>query len=209
VLVCNERPVNCYQHENLEVIEDDFPVPDEELGNMSDKFKKLRRGAIRLRGVMKDEEYFMAVDADDLVHYKLAEKTKSNSQKKGWYFEYGYVYPNKGHFVYRKSEFYKHCGTSSILKCGKREMPKSKKDTDSIYPVGHTEVVEKYENLGGGLDALSFPGACYTVDSSENHSGVSWRGWHGRKRFIEKVLNVRPIIWNKISHKFGMGYSEK
>jgi hypothetical protein len=198
--------VNCYQHGNLELIEDDFPVPDEELGNMSDKFRKLRRGASRLKSVMDNQEYFMAVDADDLVHRRLAEKAKSDECKNGWYFKCGYIYPNNGFFVYRKDNFYKYCGSSSLVKCQKSDMPKSEKDSESFYPGGHVNVVKRYKNKNRKLSPLGFPGACYTVDSSENHSGVSWRGWHGRKRFVEKVLNVRPVIWNRISHKFGINY---
>ncbi len=208
VLVCNERPVNCYQHENLEVIEGSFPVPDEELGNMDDKFRKLRRGALRLKGIMRNEEYFMAVDADDLVHRGLAKKVNSDACENGWYFPYGYIYPNNSYFVFVKNEFYKYCGTSSVVKCYIEDMPNSEKDSGSFYPGGHSNIVKRYNDAERPLKSIDFIGACYTVDSGENHSGVSWRGWHGKKRFIEKMLNMRPIIWNQISHKFGMGYSE-
>lgn len=208
VLVCNEAPVDCYQHESLEIIEGDFSVPSEEGGSMGDKFRKVIRGANRIKEHMEDSEFFMVVDADDLVNEKLAHTAKENKESNGWYFERGYIYPDGGYWVYEKKDFHNYCGTSSIVKCKKEDITIYGKDEDRLFPEGHTTIRKEFKKRGREISKLPFIGACYTIETEENHSKKRWSGWNGVEIFMKKITSARPIFLNSIRKKFGMKYEK-
>jgi hypothetical protein len=193
VLVCNEKPAIDLSHPALTVIEVDYapPTPD---GRMDDKWRKLKRGLIAIREF--GPTHLMITDADDCVHRSLAALAAAAPQAPGWNFEEGYMHDEGSHWLHRLARFDRYCGTSAIVRVEPEGCPRDMDESIEPYPVlryGHGVIGDYFRDRGRPLLPLPFRGAIYNTATGENHSHISLRSWRGKKMFIKKLLNARPV----------------
>ena len=170
---------------------------------MKDKTKKIKRGLVEIKKssemrVGEGKKAVMVVDADDRVNHNLTRWVKNNQYGHGWYIKSGVVYPYGRSFVFTSyvlgNAFYKSCGTSYIAYCNEYNLPSDIKD-DSIIPVPHHTIVSSMKKKGKPLKRLPFKGACDVTDTGDNHSGISFLRWRGRKDFLRQLLSIRPLVF--------------
>jgi hypothetical protein len=204
-LVCNEAPALRFTHPSLTIIEDNFPIPQRNSAErMFDKHEKLKRGMIAARHLAPCD--VMLVDADDCVHRGLVEWCERHPESPGWYFPDGYIYTAGSSWLYRLRDFDQICGTSIIVKCGDAYFPKSMNDAKSDFFMvarGHFEFRDPSRIGGINLEPLPFAGGVYVTATGENYTGASLRGWQGKKMFVKKLLNARPLT-ARIRKEFGL-----
>jgi hypothetical protein len=194
-LVCKERPQMEFSHPALTIIEEDFPDPgDEHLPREQDKWRKLKRGLIAARSFAA--AHVMFTDADDCVHRDLAAVVAREPASAGWFFATGYMHEAGTRWLWRRREFHRFCGTSAMVRCEVADFPETMDDpTDSfrMLTYGHTAVHDFMLQRGTPLQGLPFAGAVYEVGTGENHSGFSLNDWKGKKIFLNKLFNSRPL----------------
>jgi hypothetical protein len=147
---------------------------------MTDKFAKLNFGAYAARSLAP--AYYMAVDADDRVSNRLAQFVQDSPSVYGWYFDYGYLHKRDSKSLSLTKNFNLLCGSSSILRCQKEDLPSSpdrRNSTPSLIHLGHTVIRERMNAMGRPLTPLPFPGAVYETGTGENDSGISTTRWGG------------------------------
>lgn len=203
ILVCNQPPSHLPQSSALDVIECDLPVPAPNTpSRMSDKWLKVRIGLAAARRWMP--AHIMIADADDCVSSRLGEFVSRNSNQQGWYFDEGYFYTEGRSFLIIKNEFHRHCGTSAIVRCEAAELPRDVYDDSCILTrFGHTAVVDEFARLGRPLEPLPFRGAVYVTGTGENDSGISYRSWDSRKRFVRELVRHR-LLTPRLRQEFNL-----
>lgn len=205
-LVCHTPPVNQIEHPNIATIQVDFDIPDTWKDMIRDKYRKIKRGLVEINisdsgRLPSGRRAVMIVDADDRVHRNLANWVQTHPEGHGWYFPKGYIHPYGQPFLFTSTilgnQFHKICGTSAVIYCEDEDLPNSM-DTDSQASVmlrcGHNIIVDCMEKRGTPLKPLPFRGACYVTDTGDNHSGVSWLQWKGKKKLLKQVVSVRPLV---------------
>lgn len=194
-LVCNEAPATSFTHPALNIIEDDFPIPERNTAaRMFDKHEKLKRGMIAARELAPS--HVMFADADDCVHRDLAAWCCRNASHPGWYIADGYIYTAGSAWLYRRRDFDQICGTAAIVRCDPEDFPRSMSDPKADFfmiDCGHFEFRNPARAAGRKLEPLPFPGAIYVTATGENDSGISLRQWGGKKMLVKKLLNSRPL----------------
>ncbi|WP_341359327.1 hypothetical protein V5H98_16575 [Georgenia sp. M64] len=172
----------------------DFPPPSAVKGPQTgreavllDKGTKLAVALLTARE--HGPTHVMAVDADDFVSRKIAAHVARNPGVAGWYVTSGWRYSAERASVRPQPEFYRHCGTSHIVRTDLFRAP----DLDPLRVTqaeiaeafgsrlhhllaSHVTVVEYLAAHGSPLRPLPFPGALYAVGTGENHSGISMGG---------------------------------
>ena len=194
ILVCNERPAGEFRHPHLTVIEEDFPLPTDKQSRMRDKWLKIKRGLVAARAL--GPAHLMITDADDCVHRDLAALASAEPDVAGWNFETGYLHDAGSRWLYRLQNFDRYCGTSSIVRLEARDFPASMQAATEDYFIlchGHGVIAQHLRARGQPLRPLPFIGAIYNSDTGENDSGLRLRGWQGKKMFLKKILNARPL----------------
>jgi hypothetical protein len=204
VLVCNQRPVDCFSHPALTVIEEDFPLPKDQSERMADKWLKLKRGLVALHG--SGPAHIMITDADDCVHHSLAALAASAEDSAGWNLEVGYMHDAGSRWLYRLKNFDRYCGTSSIVRLEPGDFPRSmERETSDFFILahGHGVIGDFLRSRGTPLRPLPFIGAIYNSATGENDSRASLRGWGGRKMLLKKLLHSRPLT-GAVRREFGL-----
>jgi hypothetical protein len=193
-LVCRDRPEMNFEHPNLRIIQEDFPIPEEEkVPQLVDKKRKLWRALIAVRE--KGGGYVMGVDADDLVHRTLAALAEANPNSNGWFFPYGYSYDEGGQWLERHSDFYLRCGTSNIIRIDRDDLPPDMDSPREKYFFlchGHHVIVDFMARQGRPLKALPFAAAVYVKDTGENWSGPPLKFLGARAR-VSRLSRLRLL----------------
>ena len=204
-LVCNEAPALGFSHSALNIIEDDFPIPERNTAaRMFDKHEKLKRGMIAARQFAPC--HVMLADADDCVHRGLAGWCQKNESHPGWYVADGYIHTAKSSWLYRRRDFDQICGTAAIVRCEETDFPRAMTDSKADFfmiDCGHFEFRNPARTGGRRLEPLPFPGAVYMTATGENDSGISLRQWRGKKMLLKKLLNSRPLT-RRLREEFGL-----
>jgi hypothetical protein len=201
LLVCHEVPDILSDIKNLTILRVDFPVPMTRNDQSVDKYRKIRRALVDLRG--RAPFFWAKVDADDCVSNRLCEFVTSRRSEYGWYFPTGYVYTEGDtHLYLERTIFHKRCGTSTILRAAcADELPTSDDAPLSNFGylnVHHNEIVDYMRAKGATLEPLPFPGAVYCVGNGENWSqfkgvtqfrSITWtlRRWLNRRKITDRL----------------------
>jgi hypothetical protein len=171
---------------------------------MHDKWRKVKRGLIAARDLAP--AHFMCVDADDCIHRGLAAFADSHPDQAGWFMETGYMHDEGSRWLFRRANFHGTCGSSSIVRCQRDELPASMEDAEDPFPIlrfGHTGIREGMIGLGRPLAPLPFIGAVYNTATGENHTSVAVRNWRGKKMLLQKLLQSR-LLTRSLREEFGL-----
>lgn len=206
VLVCNELPVGFRPDPRVTILQRDFPLPGKSSqARMEDKWLKVRYGLAALRQIAPC--HVMVVDADDLVSNRLAGHVAKYPDANGWIFETGLLHDEGSKLIYQqKKDFHLMCGTSSIIRLERDDLPLSEQDETRsclVLRSGHRLIEKEMERIGKPLFPLAFPGAIYILGTGENDSGFSLKGWRSKRVLLQKLLNYR-FVSSCIRQEFGL-----
>ncbi|MCS3665226.1 hypothetical protein GGP90_000852 [Salinibacter ruber] len=205
-LVCNVEPKNKIKHPKIYTVKVNFEVPNTSEKMIEDKYKKIKRGLVEVKSsslprLPSGRRAVMVVDADDRVHCDVAAWVSDHPEGHGWYFPKGYIYPYGQPFLFTSTvlggAFYKHCGTSAVVYCEDSDLPDTMDasgQSSIVLRCGHHTIVDCMDERGTPLRPLPFRGACYVTDTGDNHSGVSWLRWKGKKKLARQVVSFRPLL---------------
>jgi hypothetical protein len=177
----------------INVIQVDFPIPQDREGMMLDKTDKVKRGLMAVR--QHGGGYVMVVDADDRVHRDVAAWANDHPSTNGWYVDTGYIHPAGTSILYRWPEFHRICGTSLVIRWEEEDLPRTMGEETQMFRDiildGHDTAARTLSEQGRPLTALPFPGACYITDTADNWSGASWLEWKSKRTFLKKLPRIR------------------
>jgi hypothetical protein len=170
---------------------------------MNDKWRKVRYGLAAARKYAP--AHYMIADADDCVSRHLAGFAATQLSESGWYLERGYMYCEGSRFLVLKDNFYRYCGTSAIVRCERQDLPQDVDDSLSCFLTrsGHVTIAEEMARLGRPLSTLPIPGAIYITGTGENDSGLRYRSWESKRRFVQEFLRHR-LVNKRIREEFGL-----
>ena len=189
IVVCNERPHIEFSHSHITYVEVNFPLPPADFeARTLDKGRKIVTGLIFSRELQPSHTMF--VDADDCVSKYLAEFVSKNYQCNGWFVDKGYEYQDGSKRIdIRGKDFYKVCGTSSILNYHLHNFPEKVKDEHlHEYYISHPKIREIMAKKKTPIEPLPFLGAVYV--SAKNRENITLQ-----ESFLEKLnSNPRKIL---------------
>jgi hypothetical protein len=201
IVVCHQKPTISYSHPSVTYLEVDFPIsanPDIRT-KRRDRVRKVLTGMVYARRFKPS--YVMKVDADDCISQRLAEFVDQNPQCNGWLVNQGYEYQEGSKFIYlRKSNFYRHCGTSTIIKFDLLDLPLNPESMDYEelvqYHLPHSKTDKNISKKGNTLDCLPFIGAVYIIKNGENTYPREKKLPEVIKNPSETVLYLKDIYRN-------------
>lgn len=202
LIIGHDRPNGLFDaaDSRVQFLEAQHPLPSGFIGSvgMLDKWKKVTLGLVSLASSPPD--YFMIVDADDLVSRKLYDFVDLNRPRNGLIIKDGYVHRDGSPFVRLLKDTF-NWGTNSVIATRAVGLPQSldEDQVQSCIPLraGHTIIDHAMRSAGLPLDRVPFPAAVY-VGHTEQHSiaigetqKVSLRQTLGRiKRDLIRIPDV-------------------
>ncbi len=205
-----------FSGERVVFLEAKFPKPTRVEDGRRDKVKKriIIASEVRRRG----GGYLMYLDADDLVHRRLAELVLTHDNKVGYVISSGYaldflnnvVAPIPGAW---KRDFNQVCGSSGIVYFETSDLPgyaETERQEDVLYfrIRNHGDFERIKIRNGRRLKSIQFPAAIYTLNHTLNLSDVLVRSEQRQKELIDgihkwKISDTRDLT--RISVDFGLG----
>jgi hypothetical protein len=177
--------------ERLEFLNVDTPLNSarNEGALFQDRSTKLQRMAEHFREA--GGEWFMTLDADDLVSSQLVEFILAQSNPNGFIIRRGYVLDQVSRLVAEiphpevfKWPFDKICGSCAIIRVLARDIETANEDPENsrlscyIVRANHTELYEKSMKDKRPLMPIPSLAVAYVVNTGDNHSFV-----HGRHKW--------------------------
>ncbi len=195
-LICNrgQAPNLSGFDERLNIVEDDFKIPQNIKEIYYDIKVKIKRGLIA--GKNHVDHFFMRLDADDLIHKNLVDYVSSRPDKNGWYIPWGYMYKRNSKNIYIRPNFHVFSGSSHIIKLREEDFPEDMSTADDEYLVDfwqHLAVKNILESRGRKLDPLPFKGALYLIGHNESIMLHKIKNFSGLKRTAWKLLFRRKL----------------
>ncbi|RPF26388.1 glycosyltransferase family 2 protein [Georgenia muralis] len=195
VVVVGNQPPGFPVPAQVTFVRVDFPPPSAVAGPQTgreavllDKGTKLAVGLLEV--IRHNPSHVMAFDADDYVSRRIAAYVNRHHTAPGWYVQNGWRYCPPRRSVRPQPDFYRHCGTSHIIRADLFEAPMldpcSVSQDELTAAFGdrlrdllgsHVYAADRLAAAGTPLAPLPFPGALYTVGTGENHSGISMGGF--------------------------------
>jgi hypothetical protein len=126
VIAGHEKPrISEIQHRRVKWLPMSFPPPSSIKGFSKDKIRKRKAIGVYLRKI-GFYGYFMPLDADDWIHYRLVEYVRSQPKKAAIIMKRGMmVNLLKKEVWLRKDRFYKGCGSGTIFYFANKDFPLS------------------------------------------------------------------------------------
>lgn len=194
IVVCHQKPNISYSHPSVSYLEVDFPLPanPDIRTKRRDRVRKVLTGLVYARRFQPS--YVMKVDADDCISQHLAEFVDQNPQGNGWLVNQGYEYQEGSKFIYfRRSDFYRHCGTCAIINFDLLNLPDNPENMDYEelfqYHLPHSKVDKIFSERGNRLEHLPFVGATYILKTGENT-------YPRERKLVEVIKDPKKMVFS-------------
>ncbi len=179
VVACHDTPVfsSGYQNERVSFIKVWHPVPTDKSGYMADKSSKKNVARRKILETAKPGDYFMFIDADDLVSKDFSRQIEAmfsrNPDADDITLYTGYVLDagrDKVSYLDGVSKvFYKNCGSCFISKLDERDCAGlEEKDTFLFSLKDHTKFPDSSLAFGRSVMAMKTPVVCYIMNHGSN-----------------------------------------
>lgn len=168
----------------LSFIDAESPPPSNSAGDagMQDKWAKVAQGIVSLWNDMP--EYFMILDADDLISKRLIDYLGQKRPPFGFIIKNGYYHRHESHFLYCYNGTFS-CGSDSIISTNSVYMPSDTSRTETrkctSLTAGHTVIADAMKEQGKPLEVVPFPAVIYlgydgqhSTELSEANKGLPW-----------------------------------
>lgn len=192
-IVVHDIPEIDTQGLDVRFITVDFPVSFNEEGRpVNDKNRKKRMLGAHLYAQKMPAFYFMALDADDLLHPDLVKTVRAGNSRAGYLIERGYMYDCGSQGIGRCNEhakrFWEQCGSCAIFYIEPDDLPVNKEDRQAYFSrLGeHSKYHIVAREHGRELIPLDGYMGVYLVNHGENDWSV-YRGKEGTKeRYVDR-----------------------
>lgn len=228
-VACNEMP-NIeikYDHNCMEFILVDFPIPNTWVECCRDRAMKLMACTIKIRSEFNKYcepdggVFIFPVDADDLISNRVVAYINKYSQSNGFKSYKGYVWKKGEKFVTLSPWFGGSCNCMKLYKDELADRLPNKKDFfkkgmgDYLiknYKIcwDDHEVIDKFHELGRDFKRFPFPSTIYVLGTGENISEKDPRKNSEKGRF-EKMTGIKmhPIALLRKCNPFDKKYFGK
>lgn len=182
IIACHEIPQITEDYDKrLEIIQVDYPPPEQIKHYVPDKYYKKRILVHRVQE--SGGKYIMFVDADDYISNRLATWVKNHEHPTGWFIKTGYEYDASSNSLRITPRFNNICGTSAVLNISDLSGSVETLFTDYnrenkyLFDYGHNEwnkILEEQKQQTLGI--IPFKAAVYVINTGVNLSNA--RGQH-------------------------------
>jgi len=215
-VVGHDRPEPFPNSDRIEFIAASFPAPSAETLLMKDRERifhwRTDKGRKILLGIKIVREigyaYFMPTDADDLISSRIVGCCLDRNSPNGYYIEYGLKMEKlSDSTLFRRRNFFRECGTSSILRTDKAPFPGNldlSLDFNDYYIrryVNHAYIPSCMEGLGTPLQRIPFPAVIYRFHG-QNIYAASIRRPNSRLRRIAALLIKGVRVTDPLRREF-------
>ena len=219
VVVCHEKPISTFFHQNVHFLQVDFEPPNTNAKTKAstdssykskelDKGKKIILGVEYARKEFKTD-YIMTVDSDDYISNHISSYVNNKgTDVPGWYLKKGYIYFEGKKFLVKTFKFNQLCGSSIIIK------PDLFKYFIGVDPTFYFDHRLTTINSNIELRKIPFAAGIYNVGNGENiymstesirkfNDHGNWISAQSLKRFYQKSRNYRfRFITSRIRKEF-------
>lgn len=210
IVVGNKRPAFVLP-EKVHFVPVDFPAPAPPNGPNTERepfvWDKGTKIGVGLAAAAEfNPDHVMLFDADDFVSAKLVEFVAAGRKEDVWVVRDGLMYSRRRNVYVLQRDFNRSCGTSFVVPYTAYGKPASLTPHATQVEVAdafgerlnrimgaHRDAHLWYFQAGYNVASVPFTGAVYHVDTGENHSGKSLRGFaRPLTRQIETEFGITP-----------------
>jgi len=186
-LVCNRVPEEIYEGKNLNILRADYKIPSSKKEMRRDKGVKSIDGIVKCKKEKGD--YISILDPDDRVGKNLVKNILHTKDYDLKILNKGYVWPYKRKFIFKWNGL-----SISFHRYNGKNMPIGRDDCDDyIIMKNHSNKEDIAKERGLSVSKIDYRGYCYITDTKDNHSGTSFTSLLHKKRFIKKLIGLRPL----------------
>lgn len=185
----------------------EMPVPDSVEGFNADKAVKKNWLGYAVREMEPEPLYYMHMDADDLLHRRLARYIAESDNKTGYVIERGWMVDVANRQVAPMNEkiapFYAHCGSCALVHFTPDELPRSPTHFRSNFSKfrNHSRYLDVARDQGKTLTPFSQNVGAYLVNHGENNR--NYRGMIDRKvRYVQRHAVKDPAEVARLARNF-------
>ncbi|MCY9835206.1 glycosyltransferase family A protein [Aeromonas media] len=180
VVACHDKPefASGYQNDSVSFVKVWHPIPADRSGYMADKSTKKNVARRKILETAKPGDFFMFIDADDLVSKDFLHQVESmfsrNPDADDLTFYTGYVFDARrgkiSYFDGISRIFYKSCGSCFVSKLDARDCSgqEEEKDTFLFSLQAHANFPDSSLAFGRSVLAMKTPVVCYIMNHSSN-----------------------------------------
>lgn len=198
VVACHDTPefTSGYKNENVSFVKVLFPAPADKNRYMADKTSKKNVARRKILETAKPGDFFMFIDADDLVSKDFAQQVEAmfsqNQDADDLAFYTGYVLDagrKKVSYLDGYSTiFYKACGSCFVSKLNALDCAGGdEKDTFLFSLKDHTKFPDSSLVFGRKVIAMKTPCVCYIMNHGSNDTSERVSANH-IKSFVDSLI---------------------
>lgn len=211
IIACHDIPeIPNIERFNVEFIQVSLGIPNDKNGYMADKGSKKKVARQRILEIAEVNDYFMYLDADDLLHNDFFEIINKiyidNKNVLDIVFFTGYVYDvNRKLLAYLdgyKKIFYRNCGSCFVSKITQIDLI-DRDDSFLSSLVSHTDFPIVSLKKGRSIYSSFVPVACYMVNHGSNDATI--RVAEGlMERFVDEHICQNKDLIDNFSTNFNV-----
>lgn len=212
IVACHDKP-NFFEDldsSRVEFIQVSHQVPVDKSGYMADKTSKKNAARKRILSLAGPGDFFMFMDADDLVSKDFFEQVEAayhkNPDADDLTFYAGYVYDvGRKKLSYLdgvKKFFYRNCGSCFISRLKDIDFLGGDKGFLSSL-VDHTKFPESSLTYGRSVMAMKVPVICYLVNHGSNDASERVSSSH-MESFVDSFLCNEKNIIDRFNDNFSI-----
>ncbi|WHX98464.1 hypothetical protein [Neobacillus sp. DY30] len=198
IIAGHEKPeIEELQHKNVEWIAVDFPAPENPNDYENDKMRK-RYSIGRYLSDAGYSGYFMPLDGDDWVHYRLVEYLRSLPYHDAFILDKGLMVNHFRKTMWSRYRFHYGCGSSSIFYFANEDFPKTPNlDLSNNVPFHivlkyHPKLTVYLEEDNKSFQMINLPFVTWVLAHGDNQSMD--QGWKSKKISAKKYgANEEPL----------------
>ncbi|HEX8546941.1 MAG TPA: glycosyltransferase family A protein [Cytophagaceae bacterium] len=217
IIVCHELPDISAENKNIaQFLQCDFELrshkPGQEITHYKqidyilDKNRKISYGLEAIQS--RDIEYFMVLDADDLVHKDFVKYIMDTKDPNGYIVHLGYQYYTDLEKVVDRNDIDKICGSSTVLHESLVPIPSKITDESmTIIPwcfLCHSHMETHYSETKRLLHEIPFPSVLYKLGHGQNASDEFREGLLDYIKLKAKLLIKGKKATVEIKSSFGI-----
>ena len=172
-----EDKIPDFRDSRVVAIPANFPPNGDVGAGTIDKRRKVRAAAAYFKSEQMGDNYFMFLDADDLVHRELVAYVLGKAEDKAYLINEGYCYDSlNGSFSAISGEFHLLCGSCFISYFNTSELPDDYMDDEcllsKIQGGRHRNWGGRAKRFGKKVSRIPFPAIVYHMNHSESLRGM-------------------------------------
>lgn len=171
-----------------------------------DKNRKLALGLKWLEE--RSSDYYMVLDADDLIHKDLVSFVVENKHQNGYIINSGYEFFVNRKKLIKRQDMANICGSTTIIHKNLFALPSEISDnTMASIPwcyLSHSHMESYFKEKGFPLRSIPFPALLYKLAHGQNASDEFRGGLKSRLKLKAKLLLKGETLRSEVYYNFGL-----